>query len=180
MASAASTESVVFAGWQFSDTRVLQRAHLTVVPRGVDLFKSADGRLSCDVGFLNVGHMAAENVSWWMDRKFCTNPRLQDVDFPIPDDKLDGNNLIPPGIQMRKGAPHINSAELDAFRHNNQSAVDGCWLYVWGRVRYTDGFKNRRHTDFCYRYSIAGKSWTISGDDARQHERGNRTDQNPA
>jgi hypothetical protein len=160
---------------QLDDTRILQRAYLGVIPRGIDLYRSADGRLSCDVSFVNSGNLPARNVSWVIDRKFCTDPRLND--FPIDESRIDGNNLILPHGEIRKGGPWINSAELDAFRHRQQDIPDSCWLYVWGSVRYMDGFNRKRFVDFCYRYYLAGTTWTIDEKEGRQHESGNRTDE---
>jgi hypothetical protein len=160
---------------QIDDTRILERAYLSVRPAGIEPFRSADGRLSCDVWFVNSGNLPASKVSWFIDQKFGTDPELND--FPINEKKFAGNNLIPPGGEIRKGSPSINSAELDAFRERQRGIPDSCWLYVWGQVRYLDGFNNKRWIDFCYRYYLAGTTWTISSRHGRQHEYGNRTDE---
>lgn len=160
---------------QFWDSRVLQRAYLSVSPAGIEPFRSLDGRLSCDLYFENSGNLPAQDVSWFIDQKFSTDSNLSE--FPIDENKFVGNNLIPPHGRIRKGGPAINSAELDAFRGLQQGKPDSCWLYVWGRVRYVDGFNNRRWIDFCYRYYLAGTSWTIGPEHGRQHEYGNRTDE---
>jgi hypothetical protein len=170
------TGGLVFVGaHQVTDTRILQRAYLSVEPGGIEPYLSLDGRLSCDVWFVNSGNLPARGVTWFIDQTFSTDQKL--ANFPIRDDKFDGNNLIPPHGRIRKGAPAINSAELDAFRQRQQGIPDSCWLFVWGRVRYVDGFDQNRFIDFCYRYYLAGVTWTISGDHGRQHEHGNRTDE---
>ena len=162
---------------QVKDTEILQRAYLSVVPFGIEPFKSADGRLSCDVGFHNTGHLPARSVRWFIDRKFSTCAK--DADFPIPLDEKQwhGNNIVAPGTSMRKGGVAINSAELDEFRAHNKIG-DKCWLYVWGRVWYVDGFSKPRFTSFCHRYNLLGsRSWTLPESSARYHEHGNHTDE---
>jgi hypothetical protein len=37
------------------------------------------------------------------------------------------------------------------FRAAPELAKDG-FLYVWGKVEYSDGFDKPRHTRFCHRY----------------------------
>jgi hypothetical protein len=160
---------------QSKDTRIIQRAYLTVSPAGIEPFRSLDGRLSCDVFFENSGNLPAQHVSWIIYQKFSTDHDLKD--FPINPEQIGGNNLIPPRGKIRKGAPPINSAELDAFRHRQQETPDSCWLFIWGTVRYSDGFNSNRFVDFCYRYYLAGNTWTISHEHGRQHEHGNRTDE---
>lgn len=165
---------------QFWDTRILQRAYVTAAPGGIDLYRSLDGRLSCDILLQNSGNLPARNVRWFIDRQFAIDGALRD--FPINEDLIGGNNIIPPKGKMRKGGPAINAAELDAFRHriaNSSEAAKGNWgwLYVWGRVRYKDGFDRERFTDFCFRYSLAGHGWTIHARHGRQHEHGNGTDE---
>jgi hypothetical protein len=170
---------VAFAKDQSHQTKILQRAYVTADPGGIDVYRSADGRLSCDIVFQNSGNLPARNVRWCIDRQFSIDNKL--LEFPIDQSKIDGNNLIPPKGKMRKGGPAINSAELDAFRHEvsatTAAAGNHGWLYVWGQVRYKDGFDVDRFTNFCFRYSLAGTSWTISARHGRQHEHGNGTDE---
>ena len=160
---------------QTDDTRILQRAYLSVSPGGIEPFRSGDGRLSCDLYFENSGNLPAQFVSWFINQSFSTDPNL--ADFPINESGFVGNNLIPPHGKIRKGGPAVNSAELDAFRGRQQGKPDSCWLYVWGRVKYLDGFNKPRFTDFCYRYYLTGTTWTIRPKHGRQHEYGNRTDE---
>jgi hypothetical protein len=165
---------VWFARSQFIDTRILQRAYLSVEPGGIEPYHSGDGRLSCDVWFINSGNLPASRVSWCIFQKFSTEQNL--TDFPVRSDGPDGNNLIPPHGKIRKGAPAIHATELDEFRKRQQGIPNSCWLYVWGHVTYLDGFNEERFVDFCYRYYLARTTWTISAKRGRQHEHGNRTD----
>ncbi len=161
------------ASEQARKTRILHRAYVSVVPRGVAPFISGNEILSCDVAFYNGGNLPARKVRWFIDRKFSKDGHLND--FPIGND-LSGNNIIPAKAEMRKGAKAINSAEFDSFKEGG--STKDRWLYVWGRVSYSDGFGRDRYTDFCFRYNLASaKDWKIAAETARQHEYGNSTDE---
>jgi hypothetical protein len=169
----------IFAWFQFRDTRVLQRSYLGVAARGISPYHSGDGRLSCDVAFINTGHLPARNVSWYIARCFSNEQGLNDFHIPTDEEKFSGGtNLIMPGNEMKKGGPWIIHVDFDNFRRDNSSKPDGCWFYIWGRVRYKDGFNKNRFTDFCFRYSLRGSGgWNVDEKHARQHEYGNRTDE---
>jgi hypothetical protein len=155
------------------ETRMLHRAYVSVLPRGIAAFVSQNGMLSCDVVFHNDGNLPATKVRWFIDRKFSTDGRLSD--FPV-ENVLSGNGVIPARTEMKKGAKAIRLAELDSFKRGG-GAKDR-WLYVWGRVAYEDGFGRDCRTDFCFRYNLAGThDGTIAAEAARQHEYGNRTDE---
>jgi hypothetical protein len=161
---------------QIKLTKILERAYLSVAVAGIRPFLSLDGRLSCDVWFRNTGHLPAQNVSWFLDWKFSSDAELNDFPIPANAAKFPGNNLIPPGSRIRKGSRPIMHTELDSF----MAKPDKAWLYVWGRVRYRDGFKRGlRFTDFCFRYNLnlPKSTWTIGASHGRQHEYGNRTDE---
>lgn len=162
---------------QSKDTRIIQRAYLNVEPRGIELYTSDDSTLSCDVVFLNAGNLPASKVNWYMCRRFSRNPKANK--FPVPDikDLPPGENLIPPRAQIRKGAPNIKWRAFQKFRSGSREK-DDCWLYVWGRVRYNDGFQDGRWVDFCHRYNLRGTTKSsIDREDGRQHEYGNQTDE---
>ena len=161
------------ASEQASKTRILHRAYVSVFPRGIAPFISGNEMLSCDTAFHNGGNLPARKVRWFIDRKFSTDAHLDD--FPIGSD-LSGSNIIPAKAEMTKGTKAIDAAELDSFKKGGGGK--NRWLYVWGRVAYSDGFGRDRHTDFCFRYNLASiKDWKIAAETARQHEYGNRTDE---
>lgn len=166
---------VAFAKQQAKDTKILQRAYLSVDPLGVEPYRSLDGRLSCDVAFRNSGNLPASNVRWFIDTTYHIDNLL--TDLPIDETKLCGSNVIPARGEIRKGSLPLNSAELDAKRAEYRAQDKVGWVYIWGRVTYSDGFQDDRLIDFCHRYSLAGTSWTIDGRHGRQHEFGNRTDE---
>ena len=97
-------------------------------------------------------------------------------EFPINEDSFEGKNIIAAGIEMRKGTTAIESQSFYAARNRGSG-----WLYVWGEVRYNDGFDNDRFTKFCFRYNMAGASPDpakegISKENARYHAYGNDAD----
>jgi hypothetical protein len=158
---------------QARETRILHRAYVSVVPRGLAPFVSENGMLSCDVAFYNGGNLPARKLRWFIDRKFSTDAHLDD--FPIGGN-FSGSNIVPAQAEVRRGAKAIGAAELDAFKKGG--GTKDRWLYVWGRVSYDDGFGRDRYTDFCFRYNLAGaKEGKIAAESARQHEHGNRTDE---
>lgn len=167
----------IYLTW--SDTRVLQRAHLNVIPLGIRPYSSEDGRLASDVGFQNTGHLPARNVKWKVLTKFSCNAEEADFPLELKERPLYGDNIIPPGETMRKGRGYgsITITEFNDFVGAHQ-IPDKSWLYVYGRVEYLDGFNTHRFRDFCFRYNLVG----ICGDkvrkgDGRQHENGNHTDE---
>jgi hypothetical protein len=160
---------------QIKDTRILQRAYLSVNPLGVARFTSGQAFFSCDVGFQNVGNLPAKNVRWFIDRMFADDRWLKE--FPIKEDGFEGKNIIAPGIEMRKGTTAIESQSFYAAR--NRGGVG--WLYVWGEIRYDDGFGSDRFTKFCFRYNMAGASPDLTKEgipkeNARYHAYGNDAD----
>jgi hypothetical protein len=139
---------VYFALAQFWDTRILQRGYISVKPMGVESFIKGPF-YSCDVSFENVGHLPARNVRWFIDRVFDDDRFKKDL--PIVEERFEGNNVISPGTEMRKGGNGIEKASFEAGRLRPGDS----WLYVWGEVRYNDGFGTGRFTKFCHRYNMA-------------------------
>jgi hypothetical protein len=152
------------------EARILHRACVNVLAKGVAPFVSGSEMLACNVAFYNGGNLPATKLRWRIDRKFSTDGHLDDFLLEGP---LAGSGIVPARMEMIRGAKAIASAELDVFKAGG-GAKDR-WLYVWGRVSYEDGFGRERRTDFCFRYNLAGmKDGKIPADAARQHEYGNR------
>src|SRR5207244_8159900 len=94
-----------------------------------------------------------------------------------------GNIVIAPGSTATRGsAKGVQVQALNEFcgmqngpdRDRERSA----YLYVWGAIRYDDGFKRMRTTRFCHRYNWVsrrreGNRYVIDAADARYHEFGN-------
>lgn len=160
---------VVMGALRAVETRVLHRAHVSVIPRGIAPFVSRNELLSCDVAFRNGGRLPARNVRWVIDRKLSQDARLGE--FPIKG-SLTGSNVLFGRGEIVRGARAIEFAELSSFRRGG--GVKNRWLYVWGRVSYDDGFGRDRHTNFCFRYNLAAMAKRrIAAGSARQHEHGN-------
>jgi hypothetical protein len=163
---------ILYASERAHAARILHRARVSVLPKGVALFASASEMLACNVVFYNGGNLPATKLRWFIDRKFSTDGHLDD--FPV-ERLLVGGSIVPARMEVLKGAKAIASAELDAFKAGG-GAKDR-WLYVWGRISYEDGFGHDRRTDFCFRYNLAGiKDAKIPADAVRQHEYGNRVE----
>jgi hypothetical protein len=159
---------------QMDDTRILQRAYLSVNPLGIARFTSGQALFSCDVGFQNVGKLPARNVQWFIDRVFSDERWLKE--FLIKEEGFEGRNIVAPGIEMRKGANAVESGSFNAAKNHGSG-----WLYVWGEVRYGDGFGKDRFTKFCFRYNMAGASPDLAKEgipkeSARYHVYGNDAD----
>jgi hypothetical protein len=125
--------------------------------------------------FDNVGHLPARRVKWFIERMFSDERWFNE--FPIKDDRFEGNIVIAPGTRVKKGGHQIDTdAVMAAIRRPG-----ACWLYVWGRVLYDDGFGNDRFTDFSFRYNMAaymgaGDRPGIAEEDGRYHVYGNDAD----
>jgi hypothetical protein len=134
---------------QEADTRILQRAYISVEPDG--LHPSTRGPPACvptiEIG--NVGNLPARNVRW-------TIHSTLDFDDRRPRDKLaitwplEGEITLSPKIRMKQGA-----LEPRVIRHDTESLRPqfGLYVYVWGVVRYDDGFGDDQATYFCHRYN---------------------------
>ena len=156
---------------QASQTRILERAYLGVTSLGVTRFASGPS-FSCDIGIKNVGHLPARHVTWFIDRRFAHERFLKSL--PIKESAFQGDNVISPGTEMRKGGKAIESPAFYAGAKRPSPS----WLYVWGEVRYEDGFGKGRFTKFCFRYNMTGaRTGTLEDGipekNARYHVHGN-------
>jgi hypothetical protein len=158
---------------QVKDTRILQRAYVSVEPGGIEPLNSrsvshgTEDDLLGQLAMRNAGNLPARNVRW-STRIECDSNRKRS-EFPI-DSKVSGNNVIPPGSVMGRGTPLIKSGNLVLPKGSNAG-----YCYVWGRVFYDDGFGVERTTDFCHRYNCGALTTenTIPAKYARFHEHGN-------
>jgi hypothetical protein len=60
---------------------------------------------------------------------------------------LEGEAVLPVGARWTMGSGACNP----------EPAMESDYIYVYGRVEYTDGFNGARHTNFCHRYPWARK-----------------------
>src|SRR5436190_1382017 len=76
---------------QSIDTRILQRAYLSVEPAGLNPYLGHEGEgraVAGHVRFRNLGHLPARNVSWSIYIKFSPTDELND--FPIAEHEFGG------------------------------------------------------------------------------------------
>ena len=97
---------------QINQTKILQRAYLSVVPLGIKRFRSGQAFFSCDIGIRNVGHLPAINVRWSIDRVFNDDRFFNGLE--IKENRFQGSNVIPPGTESIKGGERIESASFVA------------------------------------------------------------------
>jgi hypothetical protein len=158
---------------QIADTRILQRAYLSVEPKGIEWHSS--GLLVGQVAFKNVGKLPATAFASVVNKIAVRNaewvtPILTDAALPRRPP-----GLVPIGGEVLQGSGGITSQEV------TEAHVDGDkYLYVWGRARFKNGFNRNRYINFCHRYPLAmmdpepqGTGYSISARFARYHEHGN-------
>jgi len=160
---------------QRRETKILQRAYLTVEPLGINPFISKtgrrDNRMVGHINIVNVGRMPAKvSISQKEPRLRVTSKILLEDD--LKSEKGAQVAVLAPGGKMIVGTKNISNRSLDTDR----------LIYVWGRVDYLDGFDRWRVTRFCHRYPCrahelaADGSKSIEGKYARYHEYGNSAD----
>jgi hypothetical protein len=161
---------------QIADTRILQRAYLSVEPKGIEWSNNA--LLVGQVAFKNVGKLPATEFVSVVKKVEVRNaewatPNLTDGDLPAG---ITG--VIPIGAEAPQGSEGITPVEV------TQAPVTGeKFLYVWGRAKFKDGFNIDRHVNFCHRYPLStkrtepqGPGYSISPKFSRHHEHGNKSD----
>jgi hypothetical protein len=162
------------------DTRILQRAYIAVEPLGIHQMSSGD-RLIGHIGIKNAGNLPTRSLGWFIDIKFSDDG--DEHSFPVGNP--DGNIVITPGTISTRGSSQgiLVQALLTACgadTNKGREAEKQTYVYVWGIVRYEDGFRRKRFTKFCHRYNWVmrdkGVTYEISKEFARYHEYGNDAD----
>jgi hypothetical protein len=150
--------------------KITNRAYLVVEPDGlIPPFGEFEGHVVIGhIQIRNVGHVIARNVNWF--KTIGLSPEGKKTDFPIRKEDFEGNNAVLPETAMTQGTSQV------------QLAPEG-FIYVWGEVRYDDGFGQQRFTRFCHRYNRRSltkmenrSTHHIAADLARFHEYGNEAD----
>jgi hypothetical protein len=168
---------------QIDDTRILQRAYLAVIGGGVDPFDIVPQRRLDDdpdaprtiahIIVRNTGNLPARDVSWFI--AYCLSPDGSLSHFPIDGAKFFGRNVVPPGTDMwRSQICELDPQDILGFYHA------GWHFYIWGEIRYLDGFSERRMTKFCHRYDSGSVGATghriLRAEGMRFHQFGNDAD----
>jgi hypothetical protein len=131
---------------QSDTTKILQRAYIAVDGAGIDPLDSAS---VAHIVVRNSGNLPARNVKWFV----AAEPSFDGSrsDFPINEAKFFGNNVVSPGTDMVRSQNFLMLPPWpDQFRGGHVH------IYVWGEIRYLDGFGNARFTRFCHRYGKRG------------------------
>jgi hypothetical protein len=152
---------------QIADTRILQRAYLTVEPKGIEW--TTNETLVGQVAFTNVGKLPATAFVSVVNKIVVRNaewvtPILTDAGL-----RRRPPGLIPIGGEVLQSSGGITRQEV------TEAQVDGeKYLYVWGRAN------RKRYINFCHRYPLEkmdpepqGLGYSISAKFARHHEYGN-------
>jgi hypothetical protein len=141
---------VWIASWQSKDIRSAQRAYLAVEPLGIRLLFEANRALGF-IGIRNAGHLAARKVSCFISLK--QSEKDDEKTFPL--EKPNGVIVIPPGATARMSGVQtlVRDSNATASHQRESILAKPTYLYVWGIVYYNDGFRKKRFTKFCHRYT---------------------------
>ena len=163
----------VVAWRQAKDTRILQRAYLSVRPAGIHMLRNRNEAVA-HVEICNAGNLPATKVKWFIKHTFCLNGnwKIDKIDSRLVEEP---GNVIAPHSKMRQGGDSI-AVGSQALRVH-----EGLYLYIWGMVTYKDGFRwRKRTTTFCHRFNCVNVThnlqWgfpAMSGITARAHRYGN-------
>lgn len=147
-------------GWiawrQLATTRDQLRAHVAAVPGGVETTTTG--------GF--VGHIIFRNVGETPAYDFVSPPPriviAADSWEPPRWSSLTAaaGSVLPAKTEDIVGSAGLSQADIDACPAASK------FIYVWGRITYTDGFGRYRYTNFCHRYPWARRE-TITGGEVR-------------
>jgi len=156
-------------------TRILERAFMSVEPGGLEEWQSRRDVISCDVIMRNVGKLPARNVRWSIQWDLDENRHRSN--FSLSDDLDHGPIVVAPGTRAINTTPTRRTDEFEAFLTN--AGIQDRFAYVWGEVRYDDGFGVIRWIKFCHRYNVAAAVGAprhrIAPKRGRYHENGNST-----
>ena len=166
VALAAGIAAYLAVRLQIKDTRAQLRAHIAATLGGIKT--TTTGEYVGHVIFRNVGRMPAYNFVCPPPRIIATGEIWEPPEWSghIPETE----KVLPAGTPEPIGSEGIWQAEID------MCLAEPKFLYVWGRITYTDGFDRSRFTNFCHRYPWARRE-TITGGEVRiAEEYGRRTD----
>jgi hypothetical protein len=165
---------------QERNTRILQRAYVSVDPLGLDLLIDGAHLLGL-VSIKNAGNLPARNLTWSIRMLASSNGEEQT--FPLQDTK--GDIVVAPHSETTRGSDgRLVLVDMLTMAGAGGSRMDEnpVFIYVYGVVRYHDGFTDGRFTRFCHRYNykvrpqVSGSGqYIMSRDKARLHSYGNES-----
>jgi hypothetical protein len=167
---------VVFAYWGFTDTRILQRAYVSVEPYGISGMSFSE--LVAHVLIENKGNLPARDLKLRIKSVFNESGELNGTYFDANESELEGSYVLTPKGKMIQGSESISEPKMlraqdDIRRFHGEKTH---FLYVYGLVTYQNGFGRTRYTRFCHRYNCAifdQRKRAIEAERARQHPEGN-------
>jgi hypothetical protein len=111
---------------QTRDTRILQRAYLSVERRGIDV--TTRNQIVGQIAIVNNGRLPAKKISLFVKFTWDAHGDLRDSDFaPIPASE----NILPVGTDMLSGTTPLLPIEQQHFEARNG------YVYIWGRITPT-------------------------------------------
>lgn len=154
---------------QSKELRIVQRAYVSVLPGGIERYADGSYHYACNVIFHNAGNLPARNVSWSVNKMMSQNR----AEEPPTISHTAGSIVIPPRGDVTKGdGKGLAQDEILTNLENGKQ-----WLYIYGLVRYHDGFSTDRWTHFCHRYFVSPNLADLGPSRGRHHEKGNHTEQ---
>jgi hypothetical protein len=152
------------------------RAYISVEPRGVRRFTGTNNLLG-HIEIRNVGGIPAKNISMFAVTDW--SPDGSRTSFEIGK-VYPSKTALPPGAEMvfgTSGVTDLASIERDPGTPSDWKGPGKApewkgFIFVYGKVTYTDEFKTDGWTEFCHRYPCAmmGSDGSISQEYARYHE----------
>jgi hypothetical protein len=132
---------------QYRQTKILQRAYLSVEPLG--LHEMTDKSIISHIAIFNGGNLPAKDVR--SNVRVALSDNGDKADFEAVTIPSGGQTMIVPKGKVERGTPELGKDGTEAYR----GRLEGFFVYVWGRVEYEDGFDKSRWLIFCHRYNCA-------------------------
>jgi hypothetical protein len=127
---------------QSQETKILQRAYITARRRGIDVMD--DRKVIGQLAFVNVGSLPARKFRAAVKICWSVDPDLSEFEeLPLGEEVV-----LPAKTKFPSGTGPLPEKDAEFFLH-----ASGGYIFVWGRVTYTDGFGNSRWLKFCHRYN---------------------------
>jgi hypothetical protein len=175
-----ATAVVAFFGfWQVMVTRRAARkqlrAYVSVEPEGISIYNPPD-RVLARVRFHNTGSVFARHAFTSINCELSEDGERK----VFEEGTASGKNVIAPRATILRGTDKaIFKRDIDARRCAAEKSNRQLYLYVWGIVRYDDGFTGGRFTKYCHRYNLSGTpkgEYIIPPENYRYHQDGNEID----
>jgi hypothetical protein len=150
------------------------RAYVGVEPRGVRRFVGTD-LLIGHIAIRNFGRIPAKNIAMFVVTDYYLDGGQRD--FKIGD-LYESTATLHPRAEMNYGA--ATGVDIDSIKVTEDAEADWMgFIFVYGKVTYTDDFGTKGWTEFCHRYpcEMMDADIHISRKYGRYHEiAGNKTD----